>query len=60
MDLGNEVGGGGAVQVEEEGWVGAGAREGGEGDALLVPEGGGWVVGVGGREEFGERGDFRR
>lgn len=53
------MGGGRAVEVEEEGGVGIGGGEGGEGHAFLVPEWCDGAVDVGGGEEFGEWRNFR-
>lgn len=49
-----DVGGAGAVDVEEEGWVGGGGGEGGEGDAFEGPGVGVLGLCVFGGEELGE------
>lgn len=56
MDEVDEVGGAGAVKVEEEGWVGSSVGKGGEVDEDLVPGNVGWVGGVVWGGEMSERG----
>lgn len=48
------------VGVEEEGWLGGFVREGGEGEAFLIPFDSMGVVRVRWLEELGEDGAFGR
>lgn len=59
MCEGGDVGGAGAVEVEEEGLVGGAGGEGGEGDAFEGPGVGVLGGGVFGGEELGEEGGGR-